>query len=169
MLGVNAVAQCADVGAARPVALRQIQVLHGEAGQIPGQALAQRLRRQLRHSLQNSQLLPDIGFQLRPWPVTPADHADIDVLIVVDDALDIPGQGSLSPVQQAGHKFPVGIHGSQGVFPAQAVQIPAKGADHRVTEQGAENRQGVQPEVQFGQIVHTFRIAPFAPLETSAA
>ena len=169
VLGVNSVAVAVDIGAALMIAVHNIQLFCGENRKItiPVKPFPQALRGQVSDGLQNLQFLLHLGFHLRPGLCPAPDHADVSVLVVVDDVLDIARQRPLFGAIEGGHKGGVFGDGFGGSF-FPAVQVVQQGRHHGVTEQRPENCQRIQANVQFVQL-HTFRIAPFAPLETSAA
>ena len=127
VLGVNAVAVAADIGAALPVAFCQIQFLYTEGGQIPGPVhlFPEAGRSQRSSFLQNGQFLPDIFLHVGPGSKTPADHADVGIFIVVDDVLDVTGQSSLVGLVQSGDE--VAVTGDGRCF-----QESFQGLDHRI-------------------------------------
>ena len=170
VLGVDAVAEAVDIGAALVVAVHNIQSLCGEnrQGTRPVQPLPEGFRGEVGNGLQNFQLLLHFRFHFRPGLCPFANHADVGVFVVVDDVLDVARQGALFRGVQFCHKIRVFGHGLGGRAGLAAGEKRVQGGDHRVTQQCTEDGQGVQTDVQFTQI-HTFRIAPFAPLETRAA
>ena len=124
------------------ITVHNIQPLCGEDRQIsvPVQPLPEGLWGQVGDGLQNQQFLLHLGFHLRPGLLSLPDHADVGILVVVDDVLNVARQRPLFRSIKGRHECGVlgdGISG--GVFPA--VQIVGKSRHHRITEQRPENRQ----------------------------
>ena len=151
------------------IAVHNIQLFRGENGQItsPIQPFPQIFRGQVGDGLQNLQFLLYLGFHFRPGLGAPANHADVGVLVVVDDVLDVACQRPLFRAVEGRHKGRIFADGF-GSAALPAVQIVQQGGYHRIGKQYPENCQRIEANLQLFQL-HTFRIAPFAPLETSAA
>ena len=148
MLGVNSIAKAVNIGAAFVIAVPNIQLLCGENRKIsvPVKAFAHILRGQVCHSLQDFQLPLHLVLHLGPGLRTLSDHADVGVLVIVDDVLDIARQRSLFRAVEGGDEGGILGDGLGGaVFPA--AQVVHQSGHHRIAEQRPENRQGTQPDV----------------------
>ena len=124
VLGVDSVAQPVNIGAALVIAVHNIQLLRCENGQISGpiQTFPQVFRGQVGDGLQNQQFLLHLSFHLRPGLCAPANHADVGILIVVDDVLDVACQRPLLCAVEGGHERSV-LGDGFGGGAAPAVQI----------------------------------------------
>ena len=171
--GIDAVAVLADVFTALPVGGNHIHRLRGKLRQIPVpvQPLPQLGGGQTGHRLEDFQLPGYTPGHLRGGSFPPSDEPDAGILIVSHNPLHIPGEGGGSGGVKGGHKTGVPGHGPGGFSRLQILQVFPQGGNHRVFQQIPEDGQTLQPDVQAKQFfgLHTFRIAPFAPLDTRAA
>ena len=156
-----------DVGAPLTVAGGNVHLLSGKPGKIaiPIYGFPKAFRGQVGYGLEDLQLPGHHVLHFRPGGSPGADHADVGVLVICNDVLDVAGQSPLARGVKPTDKLRVPGYRLGGVPGSQEGN---QGFQHRVGQKTAENCQGLESEIEFCQL-HTFRIAPFAPLETRAA